>query len=85
MQLTRNDILEKLKEIMQSMYDQAPAGLAEVTEDTRLAEGLGLNSVGMLYMVIIIETSFGIRFDHMELSNFRTVGDVVSYIEEHQP
>lgn len=82
MQLTRSDILSKLKEIMQTMYDTAPAGLADATEETRLLEGLGLNSVGLLYMVIIVEENFDIRFDQVGGDRFQTVGDVVTYIQD---
>lgn len=81
MQLTRSDILEKLKEIMQSMYDTPQEALKTATEETRLMEGLGLNSVGLLYMVIIVETNFGIRFDQVGGDRFQTVGDVVTYIQ----
>lgn len=81
MQLTRSDILSKLKEIIQSMYDSTHAGLEDATEETRLIEGLGLNSVGLLYMVIIIEENFGIRFDQVGGDRFQTVGDVVTYIQ----
>lgn len=81
MQLTRNDILEKLKEIMQSMYDSVSPSFQNATEETRLMEGLGLNSVGLLYMVIIVEETFGIRFEQVGNGNFQTVGDVIDYIQ----
>ena len=82
MQLTRNDILEKLKEIMQSMYDAPPAAIQSATEETRLVEELGFNSVGFLYMVIIVEESFGVHFDQVGANAFQTVGDVITYIQQ---
>ena len=84
MQLSRSDILAKLKEIMQSMYDAPPAAILAATEETRLVEELGFISVSFLYMVIIVEESFGVRFDQVNASRFRTVADVITYIQEQQ-
>jgi len=41
----------------------------------------GLSSVNMLYIIIATEEVFGIRFDDLGVGAFRTVGDVVDYIE----
>jgi len=46
-----------------------------------LTEDLGLSSVNMLYIIIATEEVFGIRFDDLGVGAFRTVGDVVDYIE----
>jgi acyl carrier protein len=52
------------------------------TEETDLRTGLGLNSIGMLYMVIAIEESFSVRFENVAMGDFATVGDVIKYLEE---
>ena len=36
----------------------------------------------MLYTVIGIEEMFGIRFENVGMSDFKTLGDVVDYIEK---
>lgn len=84
MQLTRSDILAKLKEIMQSMYDAPSAAIEAATEETRLMEELGFTSVNYLYMVIIVEENFNVRFDQVGGNQFQTVGDVVTYIQSQQ-
>ncbi|MBE5804352.1 MAG: hypothetical protein E7316_07565 [Clostridiales bacterium] len=84
MQLTRSDILAKLKEIMQSMYDTPSAQIQAATEETRLIEELGFTSVSYLYMVIIVEENFGVRFDQVGGNQFQTVGDVITYIQSQQ-
>ena len=53
-----------------------------VTEDSNLVTDLGLNSVGILYVVIGIEEFFGIRFDDVTFGDFNTVKDVIDYIEK---
>lgn len=81
MLMTRNEILEKLKEILVSADERNRDRLNEVTEAANLYTDLGLSSVNMLYMVIAIEEIFNIRFDNIGINEFQTVGDVVSYIE----
>ncbi|MBR0436451.1 MAG: acyl carrier protein, partial [Clostridia bacterium] len=56
--------------------------LANMNEDSDLSTDLGLSSVGMLYIVIAIEEMFYIRMDDVSFGDFRTVRDVVDYIEK---
>ena len=79
--MTRNEMLEKLKEILLSADEAAGDSIHLVTERTGLQSDLGLSSVNMLYMIIATEEVFGIRFDEVGTNDFKTVGDVVSYIE----
>ena len=81
MQLSRSEILEKLQEIMISINDSEREKIEKTTEDTRLIEDIGLNSVGMLYLVIVIEESFQIKFEEVTTATFDTIGKVIDYIE----
>ncbi len=53
-----------------------------LNENASLVNDLGLSSVGVLYVVIAIEEFFNIRFDDVGFADFKTVGDVVDYIEK---
>ncbi len=79
--MSRNEIVEKLKDIMVMVTGSAEDAEA-IREDTRLVEDLGLNSVGIIYIVVGIEEMFGIRFDDVGLGDFPTAGHVVDYIEK---
>lgn len=81
MQLSRKEILEKLQEIMISINDTEREKLENTTEDSRLIEDVGLNSVGMLYLVIVLEESFQIKFEEVGTATFSTIGQVIDYIE----
>ena len=81
MQLSRSEILEKLQEIMISINDSEREKIEKTTEDTRLIEDIGLNSVGMLYLVIVIEESFQIKFEEVTTATFDTIGKVIDSIE----
>ncbi len=81
MQMTRNEIIEKLKDVFKmavgNNYDES-----KYSESSNLTTDLGLNSVGILYIVIAIEEFFGIQFDDVGFSDFKNVGDVIDYIEQ---
>jgi acyl carrier protein len=78
MQLTREEIIDKLKEILREEQDDV--SLDNITEDSDLTVDVGLNSVGMLFMVIAIEESFNIRFEGVGIEDFKTIRDVTDYI-----
>lgn len=79
--LSREEIIDKLKEILVSATDDDGAALDEVTEESKLSSDIGLTSVAILYMVIAIEETFDIRFDGAGVNDFETLGQVVDYIE----
>ena len=81
MQLTRTEIIDKLKDILLFANENNTAVIENCTEQLRLVEDLGLTSVGMQYIVIAIEEEFGIRFDNVGVADFVTIRDVVDYIE----
>ena len=81
MQMTRNELVEKLKNVILMATGEDESALETWTEQSNLTTDLGLNSVGVLYVVIAIEEFFSIQFDDVGFSDFKTVGDVIDYIE----
>ena len=79
--MTRNEIIQKLKEVFSVAMGPAGASITEYNEDSNLVTDLGLNSVGILYVVIAIEEYFSIQFDDVGFNDFKTVGDVINYID----
>lgn len=79
--MSRTDILEQLKGILDAAGDLGAGAAADATESTKLLTELGLSSVSMLFLVIAVEEDFGIQFDDVGVSDFETVGDVIDYIE----
>ena len=78
--MTKEMIIEKLKNIYTLVSGNDD--VSNFLEETDLRTGLGLNSIGMLYMIIAIEDEFSIRFENASMSDFNTVGEVVAFIEE---
>ena len=82
MAMSRNDIKEKLTDIMKMVAPSGDVTLDNLSEDSNLTTDIGLSSVGVLYIVIAIEEFFDIRFDDVAFADFNTIGDVVNYIEK---
>ena len=80
--MSRNEIIEKLKDVLKMAMPSTEVDLDSVTEDANLVNDLGISSVGVLYIVIAIEEFFNIRFDDVGFADFKTIGDVVNYIEK---
>ncbi len=79
--MNRTEIKEKLSDIFKMVMGENAADISDCGEETRLVDDLGLNSVGILYLVIAIEEFFGIRFDEIGTADVKTVGQVVDYIQ----
>lgn len=78
--MERAEILAKLGEIFK-MVTGNTAERISYDENAKLVDDLGLNSVGILYLVIAIEEFFHIRFEDVGTSDLKTVGQVVDYIQ----
>ena len=82
MAMSRNEIIEKLVDVMKLTMPDTGVDLSALREDMTLVGDLGLTSVGVLYNVIAIEEFFNIRFDDVGFADLKTVGEVVDYIDQ---
>lgn len=81
--MDRQEIIAKLKDIMVFAMPDSADAINVCTESSDLRTDLGLNSVGLLYIVIAIEESFGVDLSDADFSDFNTVKDVIDYIQEN--
>lgn len=70
-------MLDKLKEILGKVLPEVD--MSTVTEDTKLIDDLGFDSLAMMMMSMEIEDAFNFKFT--EFVRFETVGDVCGYLE----
>lgn len=70
-------MLEKLKDILKRVLPDLD--MSAVTEDTRLMEDMGFDSLALMMLAMEIEDAFGFKF--LEFVRFETVGDVCRYVE----
>ena len=75
---------------METMYGKVQAILARqlrvdpaiVTMDAQIKKDLGADSLDILQLLMRIEDQYGITIPDKALATFKTVGDVVAYLEQ---
>lgn len=82
MAMSRNEIKEKLMDVMKMASPSGEIDFEGLTEQSNLVTDIGLSSVGVLYIVIAVEEFFDIRFDDVSFADFNTIGNVIDYIEK---
>ena len=70
-------MIEKLAEII-SEYKGEPV---ELTPETVIIADLGLNSLDLVNLVTEIEDEFDVEIPDRAIKLFRTVGDVIRFLE----
>ena len=70
-------MLDKLKEILSKVNREID--MTKVSEETKLIDDLGLDSLSIMLFAMEIEVAFGFRFT--EPVKFVTVGDVCAFLE----
>ena len=55
-----------------------------IKPESKIIDDLGADSLNILMLLMTIEEDFGIKVPDEELADFRTVGDVVSFLESQQ-
>ncbi len=70
---------EKIKEIISEQFS---IDEDKITENTILLEDLDADSLDLIDLAMSLEDAFEVEVPDEELENFKTVGDIVKYIEE---
>ena len=78
--MSDDEILSGLQKVFDTFNDKQ----FELKLDSKLISDLGLDSVGMLYMMILIEKEFDVDLSECDLSNLKAVSDIVSCIKEQK-
>ena len=55
-----------------------------ITPDSKIMEDLGADSLDILQLLMTIEEEHGITIPDEELATFKTVGDIVAYLESNK-
>ena len=74
-------MLDKIREIMTRYVDVEPSA---ITEESNLANDLGLTSFAVMSMMGDFEEEFGITVDETQLTEIYTVGDIIAFIKKMQ-
>lgn len=74
-------VLDQIKEILKDTMD---IDESKITLDAKLKEDLELDSLDSVELIMSSEEEFGIEIPDEDVMNFKTVNDIVNYIEEHK-
>ena len=74
-------VLDQIKEILKETMD---IDESKITLDAKLKEDLELDSLDSVELIMSAEEEFGIEIPDEDVMNFKTVNDIVNYIEEHK-
>lgn len=72
-------VLEKIKKILSEQFDVEEDS---ITQDTKMEEDLGADSLDVVDLLMSIEDEFEIEISDEEIENVKTVGEIEKYIKE---
>ena len=73
-------VFERVRAIMSNQLD---VDEDRITMESDIAEDFDADSLDLVDLVMSLEDDFGIEVPDEQVENFRTVGDVVRYIEDN--
>lgn len=74
----------KFEEVKEIMVDTLGCDETKISMEAVLADDLKIDSLDAVELVMVIEEKYGIKIPDEELSNMKTVADVVSAIEKYK-
>ena len=73
-------VFDQIKEILAEQLDLDES---KITMDSDIVEDLEADSLDVVDLVMSMEDTFGVEVPDVAIENFKTVGDIVRYIEEN--
>ncbi len=73
-------VFEKIKQLL---AQQLEADEDSMTMDTDIAQDLEADSLDVVELLMSIEDEFDVEIPDDEIENMRTIGDVVTYIQNN--
>ena len=68
----------KIKEIIGEILDLE---VSEISEDANILDDLGADSIAVMEIVMELESEFDLEIDTEDIPNFKTINDIVAFIE----
>ena len=69
------------EKIQESIVETLNCEKEKITMDANLRDDLGADSLDATELAMTLETEFDITIDEEDLVNFKTVADIVNYID----
>ncbi len=80
--MTRDDVLELIREHLADELELDPAGISEATN---FRKDLAADSLDLYTLVQELEDSYGVKMSDEEAARIHTVGEAVDFVLAHDP
>ena len=77
--MSEKEIFEKLTNIFNIVINRS-VDVSKINIDSKIIEDLGVNSIGLIYLAVAVEEEFGVDMSNASLESFKTIRDVINYI-----
>ena len=74
-------VFEKIREILAAQFD---AEKDDLTMSTNIQDDLGADSLDVVEVLMSIEDEFDVEIPDEAIETIKTIGDLVTYIENNQ-
>lgn len=72
-------LFEKVRDIISDQL--GVADIESITMETSMIKDLGTDSLDAVEIIMALEDEFGVSVPDEEAENFKSIGDIVNYIE----
>ena len=72
--------VEELKNLFETIFEQE-LNLDNISENSDLKKDIGMNSISFLYMAMVLEEKYSVKFNNDDFLKISTVKDVINIIE----
>ncbi len=72
--------VEELKNIFETVFGKG-IDISELNEESDLRKDVGMNSISLLYMAMVLEEKYSIRFNNSDFEKIFAVKDVIALVE----
>ena len=72
--------VEELKDVFHTVFGNE-MDLSAFNEESDLRKDIGMNSISLLYMAMVLEEKYGVKFNNSDFESMNTVADVIRKIQ----
>jgi len=74
--------MESMDRIKKIIVDQLGVDGSKITENSSFVDGLGLDSLDIVELIMAFEEEFDIEIPDKDAEKMETVGDVIKYLDK---
>ena len=80
--LSSEELLAKIRPVI---VEELDVPIEKVTPQARFVEDLGADSLGTVELILCLEETLGVEISTDEAEKFRTVADLLNYLQQKSP